>query len=120
MALRLQVLGGYRRLMRARLVPFANDPRALSESRKELKTQFLANKDLTDAAQITELMKGVEEVEGLLRTGLVQGEVKEHDTDDIRVHVKIREENATAMDPEAINHLENMGGGELGGKEPTK
>ena len=107
-------------MMRARLVPFANDPRALSESRKELKTQFLANKDLTDASQISELMKGAEEVEGLLRTGLVQGEVKEHGADDVRVHVKIREENATAMDPAAINHLENMGSGELGGEEPKK
>ena len=46
--------------------------------------------------------------------------MKRQAEDDVRVQVKIRKENANVMDPESINHLENLGGGDLGGKEPKK
>jgi len=72
MALRLQVLQGYRSLFRARKIPFASDPRALLESAKELRVQFRANMHITDEVQIVELMQGVRDVEDMLRNGLVQ------------------------------------------------
>lgn len=92
MSLRPQVLSGFRRLLRARRIPFASDPHALSESRKELKTQFMLQKDVTDNGQIIELLKGIDEVEEMLRTSIVQGTVS-GEADETRVNVKIREDN---------------------------
>ena len=110
-ALRSQVLGGYRRLLRARLIPFASDASALSSSRAELRTQFLANKAVADDAKIRELLKGVDDVEDMLLNGLVQGEVVDHAPNDRRVKVSIRKENAEVMNPAAPNPLEHLGEG---------
>ncbi|GMH56361.1 hypothetical protein TrLO_g10331 [Triparma laevis f. longispina] len=118
MSLRPQVLSGFRRLLRARRIPFASDPHALSESRKELKTQFMLQKDVTDNGQIIELLKGIDEVEEMLRTSIVQGTVS-GEADKTRVNVKIREDNKDAMDKDQVNQLESLGG-DLGGKEKMK
>ncbi|GMH88565.1 hypothetical protein TrST_g11197 [Triparma strigata] len=118
MSLRPSVLSGYRRLLRARLLPFSSDPHALSESRRELKTQFLLNKDITDSSQILELLKGIDEVETMLKSSIVQGKISERDSKPV-VEVKIREDNKDAMDVDQLNQLESLGG-DLGGKEETK
>jgi hypothetical protein len=77
MALRQQVLGGYKRLMRARLSAFQSDSVALSASRIELKQNYLLNKNVSSPAQIIELLKGVDEVEHMLTKGIAQAKLNE-------------------------------------------
>ena len=110
-SLRPRVLSGYRRLLRARLLPFMNDNHALSASRVELKTQFMLNKDVSSAAEIEELLKGIDEVEEMLRSSVVQGRVKEDQDGDVRVGVQFSKENAMSMDKDSINPLEHLGEG---------
>jgi hypothetical protein len=97
--------------MRARQIPFASDPHALTSSRIELRKQFLANAHLTDPLIINELLVGITEVEDMLLNGLVQGKVVEEPSGDVKVRVDIRKENAESMNPEVPNPLEHLGDG---------
>jgi len=63
--------------MRARNVAFPNDAVALSASRTELKTQFLANASEKDKASVQEMLAGIDEVEDMLRGGIAQGVLTE-------------------------------------------
>jgi len=51
-ALRRQVLGGYRRLMKLRKQVFAGDQFAIAASRAQLRQEFLKNKELKDLGEI--------------------------------------------------------------------
>ncbi len=51
-ALRAQVFGGFRRLMRLRHKVFAGDTYAIDQARLELRKQFFLHKDVTDPLEI--------------------------------------------------------------------
>lgn len=57
--------------MRARHIAFPNDVHALAASRVELKTQFLANRNVSAPSQISELLQGAREVEEMLAGGAI-------------------------------------------------
>lgn len=70
---RAAVLGGFRRLLRARKTLFAGDQAALSASLLELRKEFRRNADVSDGRQIQELLKGIDEVEEMMLHNFVQG-----------------------------------------------
>lgn len=51
-SLRRQMLAGYKRVLRARLVAFKEDTLMLEDSRKQLKIEVLKNKDVADPAKL--------------------------------------------------------------------
>lgn len=51
-SLRREVLGGYRRLMRVRLIAFKDDSTVLEASKQQLRTEFNKNKGITDPSKI--------------------------------------------------------------------
>lgn len=75
--LRLEVLGGFRRLMKVRATVFKGDEYAMSASRTELREQFKMNREVTDQTHIKELIKGIVEAEELLTHNIVQGRKNE-------------------------------------------
>ena len=100
----------YRRLFRARVVAFSGDRVALRESRLALRLEFVKNKDVGDAAALVDLFKGVDEVEEMLRSGILQGKVvKDELTDTTKVEVKIRKDQSAKMDKKDINKIEHLG-----------
>ena len=64
---------GYRRLVKAASVAFKNDSRALNLAKQQLKQEFLANRHVTDRAELDLLFKGVDEAEEMLTFHIVQG-----------------------------------------------
>lgn len=51
-SLRREVLGGYRRLMRVRLVAFKDDSTMLNASKEQLRIEFNKNRGITDPSKI--------------------------------------------------------------------
>ena len=51
-SLRREVLGGYRRLMRVRLVVFKDDTAMVEAAKTQLRIEFTKNKDVTDPSKI--------------------------------------------------------------------
>jgi hypothetical protein len=76
LSLRGQVLGGFRKLLRARSALFKDDVVALEESRHKLRDEFFKN-DAATGDQIGEHLKIIEEIEGMLRYNIVQGRLNE-------------------------------------------
>lgn len=56
-SLRREVLGGYRRLMRARLTAFKGDTTMLNASKAQLRIEFSKNKEVTDPKRIGTLVQ---------------------------------------------------------------
>lgn len=54
-SLRREVLGGYRRLMRVRVVAFKGDSTMLEASKEQLRIEFNKNKAITDPSKIGDL-----------------------------------------------------------------
>lgn len=73
MASRVQVLGGYRRLLRASRQAFRGDDYAITQARAALRENFYANRDVRDEAAVAELLKSVDDAEGMLLHHIVQG-----------------------------------------------
>ncbi len=100
----------YRRLFRARQIAFSGDRVALRESRLALRAEFQKNASVRDAAALAELFKGVDEVEDMLTSGILQGKVvKDEKTDSTKVEVKIRKDQSMKMDKKDINKIEHLG-----------
>mmetsp|Transcript_13135 Transcript_13135/g.26794 ORF Transcript_13135/g.26794 Transcript_13135/m.26794 type:complete len:129 (-) Transcript_13135:6-392(-) len=108
-ALRTSVLGGYRRLLRARLIAFSGDDNAIAASRLELRTHILNNANV-EKSQAEIMVKEMIDLEDVLLGGIVQGEVKQGG-DEVKVEIQLRKENAEVMDKESINPIEHLGGG---------
>lgn len=53
-SLRREVLGGYRRLMRVRMVAFKDDSTMIAASKQQLRIEFNKNKAVTDPSKIGE------------------------------------------------------------------
>ena len=98
-----RVFSGYRRLFRARKVLFTGDDRAMRESRIAIRTQFDANRNATDPAQLEGLILMVDEAEDMLLNGIVRGELN---TEKNTYEVKVKKEHAQNMDSETITHMD--------------
>lgn len=99
MSVRQQVLGGYRRLLRATRQTFRGDAYALEQARIALRDQFLVNRDVRDEASVKEMLKGVDEAESMLLHHIVQGQqVATDDTTGApRFEVKITDPQRKSM-----------------------
>lgn len=75
-ASRLQVLSGYRRLLRASRQAFRGDDYAIAQARGALRENFFANRDVTDEEAIAEMLKSIDDAEGMLLHNIVQGRQK--------------------------------------------
>lgn len=99
MAMRTQVLGGYRRLLRASRQAFRGDTFALQQARVALRENFEANAAVRDEAALQELVQGIDEAEGMLLHHIVQGRAKavDGDTGAPRFEVKLTDPQRSAM-----------------------
>ncbi|CAN0520173.1 unnamed protein product [Ectocarpus sp. 12 AP-2014] len=76
-SLRREVLGGYRRLMRVRMVAFKDDTTMLEASKQQLRIEFNKNKAVTDHSKIAGLIKGINEVEDMLKYNIAQARLND-------------------------------------------
>ena len=109
-SLRVQVLGGYRRLMRARAKLFAGDDFALAQSRTKLKEEFLAKAGVSDAAKVTEHIDEITDVESFMRHNLAQGVLNERGSFEVKLTAE-HNERRDADGKLEINHVDNKSGG---------
>ncbi|CAK4683794.1 unnamed protein product [Aphanomyces euteiches] len=79
-SVRAQVLGGYRRLIRASRQTFGADKRAVVEAHKAVRAAFLENRDVKDVSALQGLIKGIDEAESMLLYNIVQGQANEQGT----------------------------------------
>lgn len=89
----MAALAGYRRLLRTANVVFKNDVFAISQAKVTLRDEFLKQKNVTDQQELTELFKGIDEVDETLRFNIVQGTLNERGNYDM----KITEENQVTV-----------------------
>ena len=118
-AISARTFAGYRAIFRARKVAFANDARALKESRVLLKSEFLKNATVSEPGQLQELYAGVNEVVDMLKSGVIQGKI-DNTAEKPVVQVKIRKDQGLKMEKDGITSIENLGGGDFGGKDEGK
>uniref|UniRef100_K3W819 Complex 1 LYR protein domain-containing protein n=1 Tax=Globisporangium ultimum (strain ATCC 200006 / CBS 805.95 / DAOM BR144) TaxID=431595 RepID=K3W819_GLOUD len=98
MSARVQVLGGYRRLLRASRQAFRGDDYAIQQARLALRDNFLENRDVRDQETVAELIKGIDEAEGMLLHHIVQGRQKAvEDSGAPRYEVTITDPQRQAM-----------------------
>ena len=71
-------LSGYRRLLKSSSLLFNRDKFALINAKIELKSEFLKNKGVTDPTELSSLLRGIEEVDEMLRFNVVQGSLNEN------------------------------------------
>ena len=104
--LRTQVLGGYRRLMRARSELFAGDHYALQQSRLQLKAEFSANANEADPAALQQHLESIADVEDFMRNNLAQGVLNERGSFEVKLttsHNASRDEDGKLE----VNHVDN-------------
>ena len=89
----MAALAGYRRLLRTAHVVFKKDAFAVAQAKVQLRQEFLKQKDVTDQAELIELLKGIDEVDEMLRFNIVQGTLNERGNYDM----KITEENQVTV-----------------------
>lgn len=70
-------LSGYKRLLKSAAVLFSKDQFALLNAKKELRIEFLKNKNVSDPVEISALLRGIEEVDEMIRFNVVQGSINE-------------------------------------------
>ncbi|KAG7394422.1 hypothetical protein PHYBOEH_005192 [Phytophthora boehmeriae] len=98
MSVRTQVLGGYRRLLRASRQAFRDDAYATSQARLALRENFLVNSQVSDQEQLQELVKGIDEAESMLLHNIVQGRAKQEEGQQApRFEVKLTDPQRSAM-----------------------
>ncbi|ETP40995.1 hypothetical protein F442_11757 [Phytophthora nicotianae P10297] len=98
MSVRVQVLGGYRRLLRASRQAFRGDAYALQQARAALRDNFMANSQVSDKEQLDELVKGIDEAESMLLHNIVQGRAKQVEGEVApRFEVKLTDPQRKAM-----------------------
>ena len=98
MSLRVQVLGGYRRLLRASRQAFRGDVYALAQAHDALRQSFRANRHVSATVQVEALIKGIDEAEEMLLYHIVQGRAKETtDNEALRFQVKLTDPQRQTM-----------------------
>ncbi len=83
--MRTQVLGGFRRLLRARTKVFSDDVNAMEASRKQLRQEFLKQRNETDVKKIEKHLAGIKEVEEMLLFNVVQGRSNERGNYEVKI-----------------------------------
>ena len=73
----LRGVQAYRRLLRSVQKAFGNDKFALNNARIELKKEFVKSKNVVNNNELTELYKGVDEVDDMLNFHLVQASLNQ-------------------------------------------
>lgn len=101
----MSALSGYRRLLRTAKKVFDQDHYAISQAKIKLREEFLKNAHVENEKELTELYKGIDEVDEMLRFNIVQGKLNERGN----YEMKISEENQVAV--EASQDL--LGGAQL-------
>lgn len=69
---------GYRRLVKSAAVTFSKDQFAFVSAKKELRIEFLKNKDVSDPVDLAGLLRGIDEIDEMLRFNVVQGVLNEN------------------------------------------
>ena len=64
--------------MKSASAVFKRDTFALISAKTQLKTEFLKNKAVNDPEELRALIKGIEEVDEMLRFNIVQGALNEN------------------------------------------
>ncbi len=85
MPMRTQVLGGFKRLLRARTKVFSGDENAMEASRKQLRAEFLKQRNETDVKKIEKHLVGIKEVEEMLLFNVVQGKSNERGNYEVKI-----------------------------------
>ncbi len=83
--MRTQVLGGFKRLLRARTKVFSSDENAMEASRKQLRKEFLKQRNETDVNKIKKHLVGIKEVEKMLLFNVVQGRSNERGNYEVKI-----------------------------------
>ncbi|CAN0090479.1 unnamed protein product [Ectocarpus fasciculatus] len=107
-SLRREVLGGYRRLMRVRVVAFKDDSTMLEASKQQLRIEFNKNKAVTDPSKIAGLIKGINEVEDMLKYNIAQARL--NDRGNYAVNVAPRTPEAAGVGEGGTIEVEHIGG----------
>ena len=68
---------GYRKLLRSVQHVFKQDTFAVQNARQQLREEFFKNKDVKDPNALNMLIRGIEEVDEMLRFNIVQGQMNE-------------------------------------------
>jgi hypothetical protein len=89
----MSALAGYRKLLRTANVVFQKDVFAITQAKIKLREEFLKQKHVTDQKELTELFKGIDEVDEMLRFNIVQGTLNDRGNYDM----KITEENQVTV-----------------------
>lgn len=63
----------FRKLLRSANIVFKQDLFALNQAKITLKAEFLKNKNISDPIELDALLRGVEEVDEMLRFNIIQG-----------------------------------------------
>ena len=100
----------YRQLMRSVRFAFKSDAHAVSMARLQLREEFSKNAAVTDAKQLAELFKGVDEGDEMRRFNIVQGTLNERGNYDVSLHseghqttVAAGQDNAHGVDLQAMD-----------------
>jgi hypothetical protein len=88
----------YRRLLRTSREVFLGDDFAVSSARTEIRSHFVANRDVRDTAELAKLHEGVDEAVMFLRHSVMQGRMNERGS----VEAKLTPESVEQLrsDPE--------------------
>lgn len=70
-------VSGFRKLLRSAQVAFKADSFALSQAKAQLKEEFRKNSNVKDPSELQQLIRGIEEVDEMLRFNIVQGKRNE-------------------------------------------
>jgi len=68
---------GYRRLLRSASSAFRSDAYALSQAKITLRNEFLKHRVVPNAEELRALLRGIEEVDEMLRFNIVQGRLND-------------------------------------------
>mmetsp|Transcript_35148 Transcript_35148/g.45131 ORF Transcript_35148/g.45131 Transcript_35148/m.45131 type:complete len:136 (+) Transcript_35148:82-489(+) len=104
---RNQVISGFRKLLKLRKVVFAGDEHALKSSANALKSEFLKNKNEEDPIKLAEMIKGIDEVEEMLRFNIVQA--KENDEGNYAVNFTDDHKASMRNDDQELNVITESG-----------
>merc|ERR1712071_57879 len=90
MAARSEVIACFRRLHRTRAKIFQGDSTSLAAAREKINSEFRKFKKITNTETVAELVKYGNQAEEILRTSVIQAEVKDQNT----MALKISKETA--------------------------
>ena len=108
---RLQVLSGYRRLLRASRALFGEDTYAMQMFQVQAREEYEKDRGVTDPNKIRELMKKTEEAEEFLRTSFVQGRKNERGNYEVKIDgSKVEESDKNRLEPVTKDSADRLSG----------